>query len=183
MRIGPLLVRAAVGTFFVGHGTQKLFGWFGGGGPQQTGEYFQSAGLHPGRRNALAAGSAEAAGGALLVAGLATPFAASFLSAVMLTAIRTVHWKNGPWNSKSGYEYPAVLLAALFALTETGPGPYSLDAVRGREHRGAGWAFAELGSAALGSHLVIEAGRRHAAATAPHAPEESPQHHTLRPAA
>ncbi|KHF29664.1 putative oxidoreductase MhqP [Anoxybacillus sp. BCO1] len=30
MHIGILLIRLAVGLTFVGHGAQKLFGWFGG---------------------------------------------------------------------------------------------------------------------------------------------------------
>src|SRR5207247_3673648 len=74
---GRLLLRVTVGSIFVEHGTQKLFGWFGGHGPSGTGQFFESLGLRPGRRNAIAAGIAEAGGGALLVLGLATPAAAS----------------------------------------------------------------------------------------------------------
>ena len=55
----------------------------------------------------------------------------------MLTAIRTVHGKNGPWASKGGYEYNVVLIAAALALVEVGPEPASLDAARGRERSGA----------------------------------------------
>jgi putative oxidoreductase len=32
MKIGRLLVRLVVGGLFIGHGTQKLFAWFGGPG-------------------------------------------------------------------------------------------------------------------------------------------------------
>ncbi len=91
MALGRLLIRTVVGGFFVGHGTQKLFGWFGGPGLEGTGQFFETIGLRPGRRNAIAAGTTEALGGALLAAGLATPLAAAGLSSVMLTAIRTVH--------------------------------------------------------------------------------------------
>ena len=62
MGLGRLLVRGAIGSLMVGHGTQKLFGWFGGGGPEGTGQFFEQVGLRPGRRNALAAGAAEAGG-------------------------------------------------------------------------------------------------------------------------
>jgi len=117
--IGRLVLRVLVGALFVGHGTKKLFGWFGGQGPEGTGAMFESAGLRPGKRNALAAGATEAAGGVLLATGLATPVAASLLSGVMLTATRTVHWERGVWNSKGGYEYPAVILAVVFALAES----------------------------------------------------------------
>ena len=37
MKLGRLLLRLTVGLFFVGHGTQKLFGWFGGHGLDATG--------------------------------------------------------------------------------------------------------------------------------------------------
>jgi putative oxidoreductase len=32
MRFGAPLLRAVIGPLFIGHGTQKLFGWFGGPG-------------------------------------------------------------------------------------------------------------------------------------------------------
>ena len=154
MRVSRLLVRATVGLLFVGHGTQKLFGWFGGGGPEETGKAFESLGMRPGRRHAVAAGTAEAAGGALFAVGLATPFAAAALSSVMITAIRKVHAPKGIWVSEGGFEYNAVLLAVLFGLSEVGPGPLSLDAALGTERRGLRWAFAELALGALGSAIV-----------------------------
>jgi putative oxidoreductase len=60
MGLFRLLARLTIGLLFVGHGTQKLFGWFGGGGPEETGQFFEQVGLRPGRRSALAAGTAEA---------------------------------------------------------------------------------------------------------------------------
>ena len=69
MRLGNLILRTTVGAFFVGHGTQKLFGWFGGHGLDATAQAFESLGLRPGRPNAIAAGAAEAGGGALLISG------------------------------------------------------------------------------------------------------------------
>ncbi len=118
MRIGRSLLRLAVGGFFFGHGTQKLFGWFGGSGLDATAQGFEALGLHPGRRNAIAAGAAEAGGGALLASGLAPRLAGSVLTATMLTAIHRVHAKNGPWVAKGGYEYNVVLIAAVLALVE-----------------------------------------------------------------
>ena len=74
MELASPLLRCVLGPLFVGHGTQKLFGWFGGHGLDGTGQYFESLGLRPGRRQALAAGTAEAVSGALL-AGALTPLA------------------------------------------------------------------------------------------------------------
>jgi putative oxidoreductase len=151
MKIGRLLLRLVVGGLFVGHGTQKLFGWFGGQGLDATAQGFEQLGLRPGRRNAIAAGGAETGGGALLAVGLATPFAASVLIATMLTAIYRVHGKKGPWLNDGGYEYNLVLIAAALALAEVGPGGLSLDGALGRERSGSGWALAALGAGVLGA--------------------------------
>lgn len=160
MKIGRLLLRLVVGGLFVGHGTQKLFGWFGGNGLDATAQGFEHLGLRPGRQNAIAAGAAEAGGGALLAVGLATPLAASVLIATMLTAIHRVHAKNGPWTTNGGYEYNLVLIAAALTLAELGPGALSLDGASGRERSGPGWALFALAAGAAGaygSYVLAEA--------------------------
>lgn len=151
MKIGRLLLRLLVGGFFIGHGTQKLFGWFGGNGLEGTAEGFEQLGLKPGKAHAALAGVAEAGGGAALALGLETPLAAAAITATMLTAIRTVHIKNGPWATNGGYEYNAVLIAVALTLAELGPGPISLDAARERERAGLGWALASAGAGAAGA--------------------------------
>lgn len=159
MGIGRLALRLTIGGYFIGHGTQKLFGWFGGHGLEATATGFEQIGLRPGRTHALAAGAAEAGGGALLAVGLATPAAASILTGTMLTAIKRVHLKNGAWLSNGGYEYNAVLIASLLGLSEAGPGPLSLDAVLGcaRPRRAAALVtFAAGALGALGVHLYAE---------------------------
>ena len=125
MKLRLLVVRAVIGGLFMGHGAQKLLGWFGGHGPEGTGRFFENVGVRPGRRAALGAGLAEAGGGALLVAGLLTPLAGAALSGGMITANRHVHAGKGPWVTEGGYEYHLVLLATIFALTEAGPGSCS----------------------------------------------------------
>ncbi len=151
MKIGRLLLRLVVGGLFIGHGTQKLFGWFGGYGLDATANAFEQMGMRPGRRNAIAAGAAEAGGGALLALGLETPLAASVLTATMMTAIHRVHASKGPWATNGGYEYNLVLIAAVLALAEAGPGGLSLDAARGKERSGSHWAVAALLTGAAGS--------------------------------
>src|ERR1700739_1540924 len=136
MKVGRLLLRAAVGGFFIGHGTQKLFGWFGGQGLKTQASQFEGMGLKPGIVHASAAGAAETLGGAGLLLGYRTPFASAGIVSVMLTAINRVHLKNGPWNTDGGYEFPVVMAAAAVALSESGPGNLSLDALRGKEKAG-----------------------------------------------
>ena len=162
MGLFRLLARATIGLLFVGHGTQKLFGWFGGGGPEATGQFFEKIGLRPGRRYALTAGAAEAGGGLLFALGAATPLAASAISGSMITAIRTVHWEKGIWSAGGGYEYNLVLLAAVFGLTENGPGRWSVDEALGRGRWGTGWALAALVAGAAGSAATLAAAMQEA---------------------
>jgi len=162
--LGRLLLRVTVGSIFIEHGTQKLFGWFGGHGPSGTGQFFESLGLRPGRRNAIVAGIAEAGGGAFLVLGLATPAAASAVGSLMVTALRTAIWRDEIKVGTGGYEL--LLLANAVAIADSGPGPLSLDGLLGWERRGARWAAAALGGALAGSALAIAAGRQHAEASA-----------------
>src|ERR687886_418308 len=158
MQLGRLLLRVTVGEVFVVHGSQKVFGAFGGYGPEGTGQFFESLGLRPGKRNALAAGITEMTGGVMLALGFATPAAAAGLVAVMLTALRTAIWKDGVKPATG--EFEVLLAVAALALADMGPGDLSLDAALGRERHGPGWALAALGAGAAGSAIAIEAGRR-----------------------
>jgi putative oxidoreductase len=153
MDIALLVLRVVVGLFFAGHGAQKLFGAFGGHGIAGTAGFFDSIGMRPGRRHAIAAGTAEFAGGVLLILGLLTPLAAAMIIAVMVVAIATVHASNGPWVTDSGWEYNAVLIAVAFALTGASPGEISLDDAIGwmPDITGTGWAFGALGAGLLGA--------------------------------
>jgi putative oxidoreductase len=156
--MGKLLLRATIGGYFVGHGMQKLAGWFGGEGPEGTGEFFEQVGLRPGREQAYLAGAAEAGGGSLLALGLFTPAAVSLLAGVMTNAVRHVHWRNGPWVTDGGFELHAVILAALAALADGGPGSLSLDHALGIEARGPATMWAALGIGAAGAILAAEYG-------------------------
>jgi putative oxidoreductase len=159
MSLGLLVLRLVVGLLLMAHGCQKVAGCFGGAGPERTGAFFESLGLRPGTRMALAAGLAEVAGGALLVLGLLTPLGAAILSAVMITAIWTAHRSAGLWAPEGGFEYNLVLLATFFALTGVGPGEWSLDNAIGLDLAGDGWALAQLGAGLLGATLTVALGR------------------------
>ena len=165
MEIGLLVLRVVVGLLMAGHGAQKLFGKFGGHGIDGTGAFFESLGLQPGRRNAIAAGSAELAGGLLLALGLLTPLAAALIVAVMVTAIITVHGSKGPWVTESGFEYTLVLIAVAFAVTATGPGDVSADGALGlaSDLSGAGWAIGALALGVLGGVGAVVTARAGAA--------------------
>jgi putative oxidoreductase len=164
MKLGIALLRVTIGVLFIGHGLQKLKGWFGGHGPDATAAGFEKLDLRPGKLQATAAGTAETAGGAMLAGGLATPLAAGMLSGVMTVAIDKVHKANGVWNTNRGYEYNLVLLASLFAIASGGPGAWSLDERLGIARSGAAIGLAELAAGVLGGAAAIRLGSRDAEA-------------------
>ncbi|MDE3839168.1 oxidoreductase [Bacillus methanolicus] len=129
MNLGVLIIRLVIGLTFMGHGAQKLFGWFGGHGLKGTGGFFESIGIKPGYQMALLAGLAEFLGGALFALGLFTPLAAALIAGTMLVAIVKVHGSNGFWAAQNGYEFNLVLLAAAIGVALIGAGSYSIDAI------------------------------------------------------
>jgi putative oxidoreductase len=160
MGLGRLIARTVIGGLFAAHGLQKLLGWFGGPGREGTEKMAEHLELRPARANALLVGGIETVGGAMVVVGAATPLAASGLIGTMITAVRKVHLANGPWSTQGGYEYNLTLIAALVALVETGPGPFSVDHALGADRRGPAWALGSLALGAAASTAVIAAGRR-----------------------
>jgi putative oxidoreductase len=123
-----LIMRVVTGLLFIGHGTQKLFGWFGGGGLEGTAQFFRKVGVRPAKFWALLAGLSEALGGLGLALGLLTPLAAAAIIGVMLTAMIKVHWQQGIWNTEHGIELPLVYTIIALVVGLVGPGAYSLDA-------------------------------------------------------
>jgi putative oxidoreductase len=160
MNTALLVLRLVVGLLFAGHGAQKLFGWFGGHGPRNTGGFFESIGFRPGLPFALLAGGAEFGGGLLLALGLFVPVAALLFAGVMGSAIAAVHWRNGIWNQNSGIEFPLVLGTIAFAVAAIGPGRYSLDNALDLDWHGLWWSLCAVGLGALGALLSLLVGRR-----------------------
>ncbi|MCY9661090.1 DoxX family protein [Paenibacillus chondroitinus] len=128
MALGLLLIRLVLGLTIAAHGTQKVFGWFGGYGPKGTGGFFDSIGIKPGVLMAVLAGLSEIAGGLLFAAGLWTPFAAALIIITMLVAIVKVHNKSY-WSTSNGFEYNLLLIVAALGVALIGAGDYSLDAL------------------------------------------------------
>ena len=127
INIGLLIIRLVIGILFIGHGAQKLFGWFGGYGLKGTGGWFESIGMKPGVTMALLAGLAELLGGLLFTLGLLTPLAGIMIAGTMVIAIAKVHGPNGLWSTSNGYEYNLTILAVAIGIALVGPGQYALD--------------------------------------------------------
>ena len=123
-----LPVRLAAGLVFTAHGSQKLFGWFGGPGLQATGDFFQNK-LHmpPGVLWAALAGSGEFFGGLALLLGIATRLFGIVTAFTMTVAILAVH--TGAFFLPAGMEYALVLLLASLSLVISGGGALSVDSL------------------------------------------------------
>ena len=126
-----LFLRVALGLLLVAHGSQKLFGWFGGQGFVKTTGFLAMQGFRPAWLWSLFGGLGEFGGGLLLALGLLSPLGALGIFAAMLMAVLKFHWSKGFWETKGGYEYPLMLGLLALVLGLTGPGSYSLDALLG----------------------------------------------------
>ena len=133
MDTGLLVVRAVIGLLLVGHGSQKLFGWFGGYGLQGTTGWMESMGLRPGRPWALAAGLSEFGGGVLMLLGFLNPLGPLGAIGSMGMATAKVHWGKPIWVTTGGAELPVTNIAIATALGLAGPGKFSVDGLIGRK--------------------------------------------------
>ncbi|MFJ1705507.1 DoxX family protein [Kitasatospora sp. NPDC088346] len=122
---GLLLLRLALGLTMAAHGSQKLFGWFGGGGIDGTGQFFTASGYPAGDAMAVVAGLSEILGGLALAVGLFTPLAAAAIVGVMVNALAVT--RGGGFFAPEGSEYELLLTAGAVALALTGPGGYAVD--------------------------------------------------------
>ena len=124
---GLTILRIAVGVIFAAHGSQKLFGLFGGYGLAGTAQYMDSIGLHPGYLMATLAGGTEFFAGLALIIGLLVRPAALGLTFLSLVAIFTVHISNGLFMANNGYEFALALLGGSLAVLIEGAGKLSVD--------------------------------------------------------
>lgn len=128
---GLLVARIVLGLLMAAHGSQKLFGWFGGHGLAATAGYFDQMGFRPGTLFATVASATELVSGVLVLLGFLGPIGPALMIAVMIVAAVSVHWRNGLFAMTNGIEVPLLYATGAAALALTGPGAYSLDAALG----------------------------------------------------
>ena len=144
MSAGLLVLRLLLAGLLFGHASQKLFGWFRGGGPDGTATAFEAWGFRPGRTMVLLAGTCELVAAALLAVGLATPVAAAIVIGTM-TVASAPNFAKGLWAHMGGYEVPFVYAGMAFVLALTGPGTHSIDHAAGvDDFHGVGWGILVL---------------------------------------
>ena len=123
--VASLVLRAAIGGTMVAHGLRHARSLEG------TAGWFGSIGFKQPKLQAAASAAVEVGAGAALIAGAATPLAASAVIGTMAVAARSVHLENGFFITAEGYEYVLNLSAASVALAAIGPGSLSIDRLFG----------------------------------------------------
>lgn len=158
MSYGILFLRVVIGLVFAAHGTQKLFGWFGGPGLGGIRGWLGSMGFRMPGVMALMVAGAETSG-VLFALGLLTPFAALGLASAMVVAVGSVHWKNGFFNGNQGFEFNLALYSAAVAVAATGPGRFSVDRAIGWDDNLSGlwWGVGVLGVSLLAGLFILTA--------------------------
>ena len=131
LSVGILVTRVVLGFLMAAHGSQKLFGWFGGYGLAGTGGFFESIGFRPGRRFAALAALTEIGSGLMVAFGFLGPVGPALMLSVMIVAAISVHLQHGLFAASNGIEVPLLYGIGAFALALTGPGLFSLDALLG----------------------------------------------------
>jgi putative oxidoreductase len=125
--LARLLVRLVLGGLLAGHGAQKLFGWFGGPGPEGTRGMMEKLELRPAKPWAFLAGASEFGGGILTALGALSPIGPLAIIGSMTMATATVHWGKPIWVTSGGAELPVTNIAVAGAIALVGPGRVSVD--------------------------------------------------------
>ena len=167
--LGLLILRVVLGLTLAAHGSQKVFGWFGGSGMAGWTGLVQKLRMRPALAWAWVAALSELAGGLLVALGFLFPLGSLMIFGAMLVAIALVHWPNGFWNTKRGYEFNLLIIAAGAALALTGPGAYSLDQIL-RTHLPEPLTLI-AGSIAVGAGVVVSLATRAPVAVAEAKPQ------------
>lgn len=129
--LGLLLGRLVTGILMAGHGSQKLFGWFGGHGMEGTAGFLESLGFQPGRSWAFIAGGSEFGSGILTSIGLLHPVGPIMMLAPMWMALTKAHWDRPIWAQQGGGELAVADMAAAVVIATNGPGRFSADRLLG----------------------------------------------------
>lgn len=154
-----LSARAVLGASIAAHGAQKMFGAFGGPGPQKAGAFFASLGFKEGERYARMAAATELVSGALIGLGALGPLGPAMLLSVMAVAVESVHRPKGYFNQDGGFEMNAMYATAALLLATHGPGAFSVDRALGLDKRFNGiHGWLALAGGLAGAALIL--GRR-----------------------
>lgn len=112
-----LIVRLILGTIFIAHGSQKLFGAFGGPGMSGIVEMLGAMGY------LVAIG--EFFGGVGILLGFFSRFCATAILVIMIGALVLVHGQHGLFLKDNGFEFVLALMGLALVIILMGPGCYA----------------------------------------------------------
>ncbi|HEX7353806.1 MAG TPA: DoxX family protein [Mycobacteriales bacterium] len=141
--LARLLLRSMIGGTMIAHGVRHARTLAG------TAGWFDSLGFRHAKLQAKISATVEISSGTALLAGAATPVAASAVIGTLAVAAGSVHRPNGFFIVDEGYEYVLALSIAAASLASLGPGRLSVDHALGLDDRVTGRA-AGLGALLLG---------------------------------
>jgi putative oxidoreductase len=122
------LIRLMAGGSLAYHGYQILFG-----NTEGAARFFESVGFEQALLWAYVVGVLELVCGLCLAIGLFTRVAAGPILVFLIVAIVTYHWEFGyNWESR-GIEFPLFWALVVLHFLVRGGGPWSVDALIGRE--------------------------------------------------
>jgi putative oxidoreductase len=124
--LASLVLRLGLGVIFAAHGTEKVFGAFGGSGIQGFAKMLEGLGFVPATPWAYVAAYTELLGGISLIVGAFTRAWSVLLLVLIIVATVKVHLKNGFFLTAGGFEYNLIILCGLISLIILGAGKFSL---------------------------------------------------------
>lgn len=126
--LGLLALRLMASSILIFHGSQKLFGLFGGHGIEGTAGYMESIGIPFPTLSTVLAGGAELLGGVAFLTGVFARTLSAPVAFAMVVGAFTAH--SGFDVTKGGMEYPLLVATVAVAIGLTGPGRFSLGGGR-----------------------------------------------------
>jgi putative oxidoreductase len=163
-----LFARLVLSAYMVVHGSQKLFGAFGGPGLDATGAGFEAVGLKPGKHMATVAAATELGGAVLTATGFADPLGPMMIMGSMGVAA-VAHRDKGPMAAKGGFELPLTNFALAALAAADGPGRFAINRPLPKKLT----AIAAAGGAALAGFSVAQLVRAKPPAAAPAEPPKT----------
>ncbi len=120
------VLRAILGTIFIAHGAQKLFGMFGGIGIEGTAKLVEGLGMPNPAAVAVTWGCIEFVGGLFLLLGILARWSATVIAVVVLIAAFKINLPYGFFIQSGGIEYNLLIIGSSVPLILIGGGSWSV---------------------------------------------------------
>jgi len=127
MDLASLILRLGLGVMFFAHGSQKVFGLFGGPGIEGFSKMLTGLGFKPALFWAYLGAYVELLGGLSLILGLLTRISSLLLLIFMVVATLKVHISKGFFMSTGGFEYNLIIISVCIALIILGTGKFGIN--------------------------------------------------------